>query len=65
MEDILVNIQVDCESTQRSIDDPGLGERAIRGLGEILAGGVDVGARDLAGPVVAAAVRRDDDIAFA
>jgi len=37
MESILVNIQVDCESTQRSIDDPALGERAIRGLGEILA----------------------------
>jgi peptidoglycan/xylan/chitin deacetylase (PgdA/CDA1 family) len=31
------NIQIDCEATQRSIDDPRLGERAIRGLGEVLA----------------------------
>lgn len=35
MTEILFNVQVDCESTQRSIDDPALGERAIRGLGEI------------------------------
>jgi hypothetical protein len=31
------NIQVDCESTQRGIGDPSLGERSIRGLGEIFA----------------------------
>ena len=30
------NIQVDCEATQKSIADPGLGERAIRGIGEVL-----------------------------
>ena len=35
MERMLFNIQVDCESTQRSIADPALGERAIRGMGEI------------------------------
>ncbi|MBT4501641.1 MAG: hypothetical protein HOC74_28185 [Gemmatimonadetes bacterium] len=35
MERMLFNIQVDCESTQRSIADPGLGERAIRGMGEL------------------------------
>ena len=35
VEKILFNIQVDCESTQRSINDPALGERSIRGLGEI------------------------------
>lgn len=35
MDRILFNIQIDCESTQRSINDPALGERAIRGLGEI------------------------------
>jgi hypothetical protein len=29
------NIQVDCESTQRSIANPALGERAVRGLGEV------------------------------
>ena len=34
---MLFNIQVDCESTQRSIADPDLGERAIRGMGEICA----------------------------
>jgi hypothetical protein len=33
---IMFTIQIDCESTQRSINDPDLGERAIRGLGEIL-----------------------------
>jgi len=37
MERIYFNIQVDCESTQRTIRDPGLGERAIRGLGEVFA----------------------------
>lgn len=37
MESILFNLQVDCEATQRSIADPGLGERAIRGLGEVCA----------------------------
>jgi len=37
MAQILFNIQVDCESTQRSIADPNLGARAIRGLGEVLA----------------------------
>ena len=37
MDSIRFNLQVDCESTQQSIDDPALGERAIRGLGEILA----------------------------
>jgi len=35
MERVLFNIQVDCESTQRSIGDPSLGERAVRGMGEI------------------------------
>ena len=34
---VFFNIQVDCESTQHSLQNPGLGERAIRGLGEILA----------------------------
>lgn len=37
MKKIYFNIQVDCESTQRTIHDPALGERAIRGLGEIFA----------------------------
>ncbi|MBI3945701.1 MAG: polysaccharide deacetylase family protein [Armatimonadetes bacterium] len=35
--EILFNIQADCEATQTSIRDAALGERAIRGLGEILA----------------------------
>ena len=35
MTEILFNVQIDCESTQRSIGDPALGERSIRGLGEI------------------------------
>jgi peptidoglycan/xylan/chitin deacetylase (PgdA/CDA1 family) len=35
MERILFSIQTDCESTQHSVRDPGLGERAIRGLGQI------------------------------
>ena len=34
---LLFSLQVDCESTQRSIRDPALGERALRGLGEVLA----------------------------
>ena len=33
---IMFTLQIDCESTQRSINDPELGKRAIRGLGEIL-----------------------------
>lgn len=35
--EFLFNIQVDCESTQRTINNPALGERAVRGLGEIFA----------------------------
>ena len=35
MTEVFFNIQVDCEATQRSIGDPALGERSIRGLGEI------------------------------
>lgn len=35
--DILFNLQVDCEATQRSINDAALGERAVRGLGEVMA----------------------------
>lgn len=35
--DFLFTLQVDCESTQRTIANPGLGERAVRGLGEVLA----------------------------
>jgi peptidoglycan/xylan/chitin deacetylase (PgdA/CDA1 family) len=34
--DIYFTLQVDCESTQRTIDNPALGERAIHGLAEIL-----------------------------
>ena len=37
MEKMLFNIQIDCESTQRNINDAALGERSIRGLGEIFA----------------------------
>ncbi len=37
MKELLFSLQIDCESTQFSIQDPALGERAIRGLGEILA----------------------------
>ncbi|MFH1737478.1 MAG: polysaccharide deacetylase family protein [bacterium] len=37
MASIYFNLQIDCEATQHSIRDPGLGERAIRGLAEILA----------------------------
>lgn len=32
---LLFAIQIDCEATQHAIDDAALGERAIRGLGEI------------------------------
>lgn len=35
--EILFNLQVDCEATQHSINDAALGERAIRGLGEVMA----------------------------
>lgn len=34
--EIFFALQVDCESTQRSVDDPALGERATRGCAEIL-----------------------------
>lgn len=34
---IFFNLQVDCESTQHSIKNPALGERALRGLQQILA----------------------------
>lgn len=34
---LLFNLQVDCEATQLSVRNPALGERAIRGLGEVLA----------------------------
>jgi len=37
MTDIYVNVQIDCEATQHAIHDAALGERAIRGMGEILA----------------------------
>ena len=37
MHGIFFAVQVDCESTQRTIHDPALGERAIRGLGEVFA----------------------------
>ena len=35
MTEIFFNVQIDCESTQRTINDPALGERSIRGLGDI------------------------------
>jgi len=35
MNDVYFNFQVDCEALQKSVNDAGLGERAIRGLGEI------------------------------
>ncbi len=35
---VYFNLKVDCESTQASVNDPGLGERAVRGIAEILAG---------------------------
>jgi hypothetical protein len=37
MTELRFNLQIDCEATQRSIANPDLGERAIRGLGELLA----------------------------
>ncbi len=37
MKDLLFNLQIDCESTQFALQNPALGERAIRGLGEMLA----------------------------
>ncbi|MBE2204008.1 MAG: polysaccharide deacetylase family protein [Chthoniobacterales bacterium] len=37
MTDLLFNLQIDCESTQTAVQDAALGERAIRGLGEMLA----------------------------
>lgn len=37
MTQLVMTVQTDCESTQSSIADPDLGERAIRGLGDILA----------------------------
>ena len=37
MKDLLFNLQIDCESTQFALKNPALGERAIRGLGEMLA----------------------------
>jgi len=36
MDPLFLNIQVDCEATQHSINDPALGERALAGLAEIL-----------------------------
>ena len=36
MNELLFNLQIDCESTQFAIQNPALGERAIRGLGEML-----------------------------
>lgn len=35
--DMMFNVQIDCEATQHAINDQDLGERAIRGLGEIFA----------------------------
>ena len=35
--EFLFNLQVDCESTQRTINNAKLGERSLRGLGELLA----------------------------
>jgi len=37
MTELLFNLQIDCEATQFAIQNPSLGERAIRGLGEMLA----------------------------
>lgn len=37
MNEIFFNLQIDCEATQFAIQNPALGERAIRGLGEMLA----------------------------
>jgi peptidoglycan/xylan/chitin deacetylase (PgdA/CDA1 family) len=35
--EMFFNLQVDCESTQRTIQNPALGASALRGLGEVLA----------------------------
>ncbi len=37
MKPLYFNLQIDCESTQHAVQNPALGERAIRGLGEVLA----------------------------
>lgn len=37
MSELLFQLQIDCESTQFALRNPDLGERAIRGLGEMLA----------------------------
>lgn len=37
MKKLFFNLQIDCEATQHAINDANLGERAIRGLGEVLA----------------------------
>lgn len=37
MSTLFFNLQIDCEATQHAIKDANLGERAIRGLGEVLA----------------------------
>lgn len=37
MSNLYFNLQIDCEATQHAINDVNLGERAIRGLGEVLA----------------------------
>ncbi len=34
--EVCFTVQIDCEATQRAVNDAALGERAIRGLGEIL-----------------------------
>ena len=34
--EFMFNFQVDCEATQRTINNPALGERAVRGLSEVL-----------------------------
>lgn len=34
---VFFNLSVDCEATQPAVNDPGLGERATRGLAEVLA----------------------------
>jgi hypothetical protein len=33
---IFFTVRIDCEATQRSVNNPGLGARAVRGLGEVL-----------------------------
>jgi len=37
MKPLYFNLQIDCEATQHAVQDAALGERAIRGLGEVLA----------------------------